>query len=88
MNNWSVYIILASDGSYYTGISTDPERRFEEHASGKKGARFFAGRRPGKIVYRENGHSRSSALKREYAIKQLPREKKSALIAGFNGNRL
>lgn len=79
MNNWSVYIILASDGSYYTGVSTDPERRFSEHLKGKKGARFFAGRRPEKIVYREDAHTRSSALRREYAIKQLTKAQKKRL---------
>lgn len=81
MNSWFVYIILASDGRYYTGISTDPERRFREHCSGARGARFFAGRQPERLVYLEGGHNRSSATKREYAIKQLSRGHKEQLIA-------
>ena len=77
---WSVYIIEASDASLYTGITTDVDRRFEEHASGKKGAKFFNGRKPVKVVYRENDHSRSSASKREAEIKKLSRLDKKTLI--------
>ncbi len=79
-SHWSVYIIRCSDGSLYTGVSTDVERRFAEHLTGKRGARYFQGRRPEAIVYRESGHDRSSALRREAAIKALRREQKLALI--------
>lgn len=78
--NWSVYIIEASDQSLYTGISTDPERRFAEHAAGAKGARYFGGRDPLQIVYREDGHDRSSASRREAEIKRLARVDKQRLI--------
>jgi putative endonuclease len=75
-----VYVILASDGSLYTGITTDLQRRFEQHESGK-GARYFhAGRRPEKIVFTEKGHDRSSASRREAAIKKLARRDKLILI--------
>ena len=77
---WSVYIIEASDASLYTGITTDVDRRFEEHASGKKGAKFFNGSPPVPEVYRENDHSRSSASKREAEIKKLSRLDKKTLI--------
>ena len=77
--NWSVYIIEASDASYYTGITTDLERRFSEHLQGD-GAKFFSGRRPLAVVYREDGHSRSSASKREAQIKKLSRRQKESLI--------
>ncbi|NRB70513.1 MAG: GIY-YIG nuclease family protein [Xanthomonadales bacterium] len=73
-------MIRCSDGSLYTGVSTDVERRFAEHLTGKRGARYFQGRRPEAIVYRESGHDRSSALRREAAIKALRREQKLALI--------
>lgn len=80
--NWSLYIIEASDASLYTGITTDVERRFAEHAARRRGARYFSGRDPVKIVYREDGHSRSSATRREAEIKKLSRRAKMKLIDG------
>lgn len=80
-DNWSIYIIEASDASLYTGITTDIERRFDEHLRGRRGARFFNGRAPLRVVYREHGHSRSSASRREAAIKKLSRSDKQSLIA-------
>lgn len=77
--NWQVYMILSDDDSLYTGISIDPLRRFAEHASGR-GARFFRGRKPLRLVYLESGHSRSSATIREAEIKRLPRPAKQTLI--------
>ena len=77
---WSLYIIEASDESFYTGISTDVERRFEEHLNCDKGAKYFNGRHPVRIVYREEGHTRSSASRREAAIKKLSRHEKQKLI--------
>jgi len=85
-DNWSIYIIEASDASLYTGITTDIERRFEEHLSGRHGARFFSGRVPLRVVYREHGHSRSSACRREAAIKKLSRRDKQSLIASQPGD--
>ena len=81
-DNWSLYIIEASDRSLYTGITTDIERRFAEHLSGPKGARFFNnGRQPLRVVYRETGLDRSSASRREAAIKKMSRREKETLIA-------
>ncbi len=80
-DNWSLYIIEASDASLYTGITTDVERRFDEHSQGPRGARYFNGRNPLKIVYREDGHNRSSASRREAEIKKLSRDAKQQLIA-------
>lgn len=77
--NWSVYIIQADDLSYYTGISTDVDRRFNQHLEGK-GAKFFNGRKPVKVVFVEPEHSRSSAGKREAEIKKLTRDEKIRLI--------
>ncbi len=84
IDNWSLYIIEASDASLYTGISTDVERRFDEHSKGPRGARYFNGRNPLRIVYREDGHSRASASRREAEIKKLSRGAKQQLIAGAN----
>ena len=74
--DWSVYMIRASDHSLYTGISTDVERRFAQHQSGAGAKYFHAGRRPEQVVFREAGHDRSSASRREAAIKKLPRSEK------------
>lgn len=81
--NWFVYMIEASDKSYYTGITTDVERRFDEHCSSVLGAKYFNGRTPVKVIYQEAEHSRSSASKREYAIKKLSRRQKELLVQGF-----
>ncbi|MCP4979936.1 MAG: GIY-YIG nuclease family protein [Gammaproteobacteria bacterium] len=78
--NWSLYIIEASDASLYTGITTDVERRFDEHLNCQKGAKYFNGRRPLRVVYREEGHTRSSASRREAEIKKLTRSEKQNLI--------
>ena len=78
--NWQVYIIHCSDGSFYTGITTDLERRFRQHASGH-GAKYFRGRQPLHIVYHEQGHSRSSAASREAQIKTMSRTEKMKLSA-------
>jgi putative endonuclease len=70
--NWFVYIILTSKDKLYTGISTDPERRFVEHlCDTKKGAKFFRSDSPVKIIHLEEFETMSEALKREAAIKKL-----------------
>ena len=51
LNNWSVYIILCDDGSLYTGVSTDIDRRFREHGATPRGAKYFNGRKPLRVVY-------------------------------------
>jgi putative endonuclease len=80
MSNWSVYIIRATDQSLYTGITTDVERRFAEHQSGRAGAKYFRGRSPVEVVFIESEHNRSSASIREAQIKKLSREQKLELI--------
>lgn len=80
---WQVYILRCADGSLYTGIARDLERRIAEHNAEKgngAGASYTRSRRPVRLVYREPAPDRSSASKREYAIKQLSREQKLALI--------
>jgi len=80
---WYVYMIRASDDYLYTGITTDVQRRFDEHRNPEKGARFFRGRTPVEVVYTETHPDRSSALKREAAIKNLSREQKVKLVEGW-----
>jgi putative endonuclease len=81
MPDWFVYIIEASDGSLYTGVTTDVERRFAEHHGRGKGARFVNGRKPLKVVLKEEHPDRGSALRREAEIKKLTRNLKLELIA-------
>lgn len=70
MMSWQVYIILCSDDSLYTGITTDIRRRYAQHQTGA-GAKYFRGRSPCRVVYLENDHDRSSASCRESQIKKL-----------------
>lgn len=78
-NTWSVYILRCRDGSLYTGIARDVQMRLEQHRSGK-GAKYTRGRGPLELVYTEECPDKSAALKREFAIKQLPKEEKMNLI--------
>jgi putative endonuclease len=81
--NWSVYIILCTDNTLYTGISTDVSRRFHQHAA-QKGAKYFRGRSPKQLLFIEAGHTRQSASQREAAIKKLTRQQKLALVSSTN----
>lgn len=74
-----VYILQCEDGSLYTGITTDLERRLAEHASGK-GAKYTRGKKAGTIVYSERKRNRSTASKREVEIKSWTRAEKLAFI--------
>jgi putative endonuclease len=75
-----VYILHCSDGTYYTGITTDLQRRLEEHNHSAKGAKYTRARRPVTLVYSEKLDDKSSASKREYAIKKLTRAQKMELF--------
>lgn len=78
-STWKVYILRCGDGSLYCGITNDVAARLEAHRSGK-GAKYTRGRGPLELVYTEECSDHSAALKREYAIKQLTRQEKEALI--------
>jgi putative endonuclease len=73
------YILECSDGTYYTGLTTDPERRLRLHNRGR-GARYTRSRRPVRLVYVEEQPDRSSAMRREIQIKRMSREAKEKLI--------
>lgn len=77
-NSWKLYMLRCGDGSLYTGITTDIDRRLEEHRAGK-GAKYTRGRGPLELVYSEDCGDKSTALKRELEIKALPREEKLKL---------
>lgn len=77
---WYVYIVLCRDRTLYTGITTDMTRRLREHNSTRNGAGYTKGRRPVRLVYLERFGDRSSALRREIAIKKMPACKKRQLV--------
>ncbi len=78
---WTIYILRCSDDTLYTGMAKDAVRRVEEHNSSKRlASNYTRARRPVVLVYQEAVETRSEALKREYAIKQLTREQKEALV--------
>lgn len=73
------YMVECADGTFYTGWSTDPAQRVKAHNAGK-GAKYTKTRRPVRLIYIEELPDKSSALKREYAIKQLSRKQKEKLL--------
>jgi predicted GIY-YIG superfamily endonuclease len=77
---WILYILRCGDGSFYTGITNDLERRLNQHRDGRA-SRYTRSRRPVKIVYSEPCAGQSGALKRESAVKVLSRKEKEKLIA-------
>ena len=81
------YIVECSDGTFYTGWTTDPERRVNQHNKGA-GAKYTSVRRPVKLVYLEPLPDRTDAMKRELAIKKLKRVQKSKLVEGYVGVRV
>ena len=78
-NEWKLYILRCCDGSLYTGITTDVEKRIDVHNSGK-GAKYTRSRRPVELVYSEHCADHSAALKRELEIKAMTREEKLKMI--------
>jgi len=78
--SYFVYILECSDQSLYTGITTDLAKRLDQHNTSPKGAKYTKARRPVKLLYSEPSENRSTASKREYAIKKLTRLQKIQLI--------
>ncbi|MFA6197175.1 MAG: GIY-YIG nuclease family protein [Sulfurimonas sp.] len=78
--SYFVYILKCSDGTLYTGIAKDVNKRVNEHNTSDKGAKYTKMRRPVELLYTEKSEDRSSASKRECVIKKLSREKKLSLI--------
>lgn len=77
--NWKVYMLECGDGTLYTGITDDLQRRLKAHSEGK-GAKYTRGRGPLKLRYWETVPDKSTALKREAALKRLRKMEKMALI--------
>ena len=81
MGVWFVYVVRCRDGTLYTVISRDVDARLAKHNAGK-GARYTRGRGPVALLHKERRSSQAAALRREAAIKALPRTKKLALAGG------
>lgn len=79
MKQWGVYILRCGDGTLYTGMTDNLERRLAAHRAGK-GAKYTRGRAPLEPVYWEPCQTASAALRREAAVKRLSRAEKLALI--------
>ncbi len=86
MSDHFVYILECADGSFYTGYTTDVQRRLAEH-NAQNGAKYTRGRTPVELVYSERFTSKSAAMSREYEIKQFSRVAKERLVAGGVGGR-
>lgn len=84
MSGYVVYILRCGDGTLYTGCTNDLARRLAAHSAGR-GAKYTRARLPVALVYQEPAADRSQALRREAAIKALPRAQKLALIRGGEG---
>ena len=75
-----LYILQCADGTYYTGMTLDLERRLTEHNDKDLGAKYTKSRRPVSLVWSKSGLTRNEAASEEYRIKQLPRKKKTEMI--------
>lgn len=80
--SYSIYILRCADGSLYTGIALDVQRRLEEHRSGVRGAKYLRGRLPIELVFEIAAGDRSDALRLEHRVKRMSKGDKEALIAG------
>ena len=76
---WHLYILECRDGSLYTGITDDVQRRLIQHNAGK-GAKYTRGRGPVRLCYQEVCGTHGDALRREFEVKRLTRQEKLALI--------
>ena len=83
---WFLYILECGDGTYYTGVTKDLERRVAQHNAGRA-SRYTRTHLPVKLVYSERCESRTAALVRECAVKALPREKKEKLVETCGSGR-
>jgi len=84
-NVWFVYYLRCADNSLYAGITTDIDRRLNEHNTcNKLGAKYTRVRRPVHLAYAEPQENRQLASKREYQLKKLSKGKKEALVNDFD----
>ncbi len=77
---WFLYVVQCSDGTLYTGVTTNIERRIREHNESPRGAKYTRGRRPVTLVYSVSCKDQMHALREEYRFKSLPRKEKLKII--------
>ena len=77
---WFLYVVHCSDGTLYTGVTTDVKRRVDEHNVGIRGAKYTAARRPVRLIYVSYYVNRSGAQKAEHKFKKLTRKQKNEVI--------
>jgi putative endonuclease len=83
MGNWFLYLIRCKDNSLYTGITTDVNRRFNEHKSNdRKGSKYLRGKAPLKLVLKKKIGNKSLASKVEAKVKKLPKANKELFVKG------
>ena len=87
MKDWYVYIVRCSDGSLYTGIATDVERRLDDHRT-RRGSKYLRGRGPLKLVFKKRIGEKGRALQVEHEVKRLPKRKKERLIKTGAGSEV
>ena len=88
MSFWWLYVLLCADGSYYTGVTTNTERRLHEHNHTKRGAKYTRSRRPVKLVAHCVVKDKSTALRLEHKIKSLKKSEKIAYLIKEGSNEL
>ncbi len=84
---WWLYLLECGDGSWYAGISNDPDARLLAHAQGR-GARYTRGRGPLRLLASRAYPDRAAASRAEYALKRLPKARKLAFFEGGSGSRV
>lgn len=84
-STWFVYMVSCADATLYTGITTNLDKRIQQHNSPKGGAKYTRGRQPVSLVYFEQVTNRSLALKREYDLKRMSMSEKQHLIHSSSG---
>lgn len=84
---WHIYMIKTRQDTLYTGVTTDVERRFNEHQSTTKGARYLRGKAPLVLVWHEAVANKQLAMQLEYRIKRLSRSMKNRIVSGQSGIR-
>ena len=80
-STWSVYLLRCADGTLYCGVTNDIDRRLVAH--GRGGVKYTLGRLPVKLAHLEPAGDRGAALRREAAVKRLPRREKLSLVAAM-----
>jgi len=83
-SQWYVYLLRCSDDSLYCGVTTDLDRRVNEHNTSPKGAKYTRVRRPVVLAYSEMAHDRSAACKLEAQIKKLTKFKKESMVSCYS----